>query len=329
MLVALPVMIGVSLVVFVFMRLIPGDPVDIMLGEASVVGQEELARLRAEWGLDQPLGVQLYNYFSRLVRGDLGKSLSRPEDVIKLILSTMPATIELTLCAMCFALFVGIPVGVFCAVKHNSLYDRLGAGGTLLGVSIPAFCLGIMLILVFAVWLGILPSTGRLGPGAAYREITGFLLVDSVLARDWGMLGDALKHLLLPSVALGAAPCAVIARVTRAGMLETLRKDYVVFARAKGVPESRILWRHALRNAIIPSVAVIGLETGTLLGGNMIVETVFGWPGMGRLVVDAIFARDYPLVQGAVMVYAFTFVLMNVLTDVVHSILDPRASFEM
>jgi len=325
---AIPIMLGVCVVVFVFMRLIPGDPIDIMMGEASSVTEEEIQALRSQFNLDQPIHIQLLLYLTRVVRGDLGYSISRSRDVSKLILEAIPATVELALAAMAFAVVVAIPLGVLSAVKHNSVVDKLSMSGAFIGISTPAFWLGVMMIIILAATLGWFPTSGRITYGLEPAHITGFYVLDSLLTLDFPALVDSLRHLALPAIALGAAPCAVITRVVRSGMLEVLRKDYVTFARAKGVPELGVIVRHALRNALIPAVTVVGLETGTLLGGNMIIETVFGWPGMGRLVVDGIFSRDYTLVQASVMVYALTFVLVNLLVDVLYTYLNPRISLE-
>jgi peptide/nickel transport system permease protein len=321
---ALPIMLGVCIVVFLFMRLLPGDPVDIMLGEASNVTQEEIDALRSQFNLDDPIHVQLGSYFLRVFKGDLGYSISRSANVGKLLLEALPATIELALCATLVALAVAVPLGVVTAVKHRSAVDRVSMAGSFLGISMPAFWLGIVLILVFAVHLKWLPTSGRATYGFLPSHITGLYVLDSVLTSDLLALKDSLRHLILPSIALGAAPAAVITRVIRSSMLEVLRKDYVMFARAKGVAEWSVIIRHALRNALIPAVTVTGLEIGGLLGGNMVVETIFGWPGMGRLVVDGIFSRDYSLVQGAVMVYGFTFVAVNLLADVLYTWLNPK-----
>ncbi|HHW18060.1 MAG TPA: ABC transporter permease [Firmicutes bacterium] len=325
---AIPIMLGVCIVVFLFMRLIPGDPVDIMIGEGSNVTQADIDSLKAQFNLDQPVHIQLLSYLSKVLRGDLGYSISRADNVSKLILQALPATVELAIAAMFFALLIGIPIGVLSAVKHNSAVDRASTAGAFLGISVPAFWLGIVLIIIFSVNLGILPTSGRADYGFTPPKRTGLYVLDSVLAWDLAALKNSLEHLILPAVALGAAPAAVITRVVRSSMLEVLQKDYVMFARAKGVPEHLVIVKHALRNALIPTVTVAGLEAGTLLGGNMIVETIFSWPGMGRLVVDGIFSRDYSLVQGAVMVYALTFVLMNLTSDILYTYLNPKISME-
>jgi peptide/nickel transport system permease protein len=323
-LVALPIMLGVCIVVFLFMRLIPGDPVDIMLGEASNVTQEEIDTLKSQFDLDQPIHVQLAHYLSRIVRGDLGYSITRSDDVSSLIVEALPATVELALAAILVALVIAIPIGIISAVKHNSVADRVSMAGAFAGISMPAFWLGIVLMLIFAVNLKWLPTSGRAPYGFAPDHITGLYILDSLLTGNSKALVTSLKHLALPAIALGAAPAAIITRVVRSSMLEVLRKDYVTFARAKGVREHAVIIRHAFRNALIPTATITGLEVGGLLGGNMIVETIFGWPGMGRLVVGGIFSRDYSLVQGSVMVYALTFVLVNLVSDILYTWLNPK-----
>jgi peptide/nickel transport system permease protein len=226
--------------------------------------------------------------------------------------------------ALFFGLLVAFPIGIISAVRQNSLVDRFSMAGAFLGISMPAFWLGIILILIFSVRLHWLPVQGRVDHAAQLQEVTGFYVLDSLITGNREAVVSSLKHLILPSVTLGAAVAAVVARVLRSSMLETLRSDYVTLARAKGAPEWNVVLKHALRNALIPTVTVVGLQVGVLLGGNMIVETVFSWPGLGRLVVKAIFDRDFPLVQGAVMVYAFTFVMANLIVDVLYTYLNPK-----
>jgi len=321
---AIPTMFGIAVIVFLFMRLSPGDPVDIMLGESGAVSEAEVQALREEFNLDEPLHVQLYIFLKRAVMLDLGRSITTGAPVTDLILETLPATVELALAAMTFALVVAIPVALIAAVKQYSLIDRLSMGAAFLGISMPAFWLGIALMIVFSVNLGWLPTSGRLASDLDIAAVTGLYVVDSLIAGDWACLVNALQHLVLPAVSLGAAMAAIVARVLRSSMLEVLRQDYVMLGRAKGLSELTVVGKHALRNALIPTVTVVGLQTGVLLGGNMVVETVFGWPGLGRLAVDAIFSRDYPLVQGVVMVYAATFVAANLLVDVLYTWLNPR-----
>jgi len=321
---AIPIMVGVAVIVFFFMRLTPGDPVDIMMGQGGAVSAGEVERLRREFNLDRPLYEQLGLFLANLARGDLGNSFTRQQPVARLIGDRLPATIELALGALLFGLLIAFPIGVISAVKQNSMVDRLSMAGAFLGISMPSFWLGILLIMLFSVHLKWLPVQGRIGHDVALQSVTGFYVIDSILTGNWPALVSTIRHLILPSVTLGAGVAAIVARVLRSSLLEILRSDYVKLARAKGASESRTVLKHALRNALIPTVTVVGLQMGVLLGGNMIVEAVFGWPGLGRLVVDAIFNRDFPLVQGAVMVYAFTFVAANLVVDVLYTYLNPK-----
>lgn len=320
----IPIMFGVAIMVFLFMRLTPGDPVDIMMGQGGAVSAGEMEQLRHEFHLDQPLSAQLWLFLKDALRGDLGYSYVQKRPVVALIVERLPATIELALGALILGLIIAMPVGIISAVRQNSLLDRFSMAGAFLGISMPAFWLGIILILVFSVRLHWLPVQGRIDHSAGLQEVTGLYVLDSLLTGNREAVISSLKHLVLPSITLGAGVAAVVARVLRSSMLETLRSDYVTLARAKGASEWTVILKHALRNALIPTVTVVGLQIGVLLGGNMIVETVFGWPGLGRLVVTAIFNRDFPLVQGAVMVYAFTFVMANLIVDVLYTYLNPK-----
>jgi peptide/nickel transport system permease protein len=317
-------MFGVAVIVFIFIRMTPGDPVDIMMGQGGAISAGEIEQLRSEFHLDEPITTQLWYFLRDAVQGDLGYSYIRKQDVITVIGDRLPATIELAAGALLFALLIAFPIGIVSAVRQNSLVDRLSMASAFLGISMPNFWLGIVLILIFGVWLRWLPVQGRIDPFIELETITGFYIIDSILTQNWEALVSSLEHLVLPSITLGAAVAAIVARVLRSSMLETLRADYIELARAKGAPEGTVVSKHALRNALIPTVTVVGLQVGVLLGGNMIVETVFGWPGLGRVVVDAIFNRDFPLVQGAVMVYAFTFVIANLAVDILYTFLNPK-----
>lgn len=320
----IPIMFGVAIIVFFFIRLTPGDPVDIMMGQSGSLSQGEIERMRQEFNLDQPITVQLWLFISNAVQGDLGYSYVLKQPVTTLIAQRLPATIELALGALFFSLLIALPIGVISAVKQNSFIDQVSMSGAFLGISMPAFWLGIILILIFSVQLGWLPVQGRIARSVGLEQITGFFVLDSILTGNIAALRSSILHLILPSVALGAQVAAVIARVLRSSMLETLRSDYVTLARSKGAPEGQVVLKHALRNAMIPTVTVVGLQIGILLGGNMVVETIFGWPGLGRMVVQAIFDRDFPLIQGTVMVYAFTFVTANLIVDILYTYLNPR-----
>lgn len=322
----LPIMFGVAIVVFFFVRLTPGDPVDIMMGQGGAISTGEIEQLREEFHLNEPLHVQLWYFLRDAVQGDLGYSYVLKRPVTELIAERLPATIELALGALFFSLVVAIPIGIISAVRQNSLLDRISMSAAFLGISMPGFWLGIVLILLFSVRLQWLPVQGRISVGVELEEQTGFFIVDSLLSGNIEALYSSLLHLILPSVTLGAAIAAVIARVLRSSMLETLRSDYVTLARSKGASEWVVVMKHALRNALIPTVTVLGLQIGILLGGNMVIETVFGWPGLGRMVVKAIFDRDYPLIQGSVMIYAFIFVMASLVVDILYTYLNPKIS---
>ena len=320
----IPIMFGVAIIVFFFIRLTPGDPVDIMMGGGGAISSGELENLREEFHLNEPLHIQLWYFIRDAAKGDLGYSYVLKQPVTSLISGRLPATIELAVGALLFSLIVAFPIGVISAVKQNSWLDRISMSTAFLGISMPGFWLGIILILLFSVRLHWLPVQGRITLGTGLEQRTGYFVLDSILTGNMEALKSSLLHLVLPSVTLGAPVAAVIARVLRSSMLETLRSDYVTLARSKGVAEWWVVIKHALRNAMIPTVTVVGLQVGILLGGNMVIETVFGWPGLGRMVVKAIFDRDFPLIQGAVMIYAFTFVMANLIVDVMYTYLNPR-----
>jgi peptide/nickel transport system permease protein len=320
----IPILLGVVIIVFVLMRMLPGDPVDVMMGREGGVSPELLTTLRAEMRLDQPVHLQLYYFLADIARGDLGNSFFRRESVVSLIAKRLPATIELSFGAMLFGLLIAFPVGILSAVKQNSMVDRLAMAGALLGISAPSFWLGILLIIIFGVRLDLLPVTGRVAHDVGLTPITGAYVLDSILTGNRAALASSLQHLILPSITLGAHMAAVIARVLRSSMLEALRQDYVTLARAKGQSEFLVITKHALRNALIPTVTIVGLQVGAFLSGNMVIETVFGWPGLGRLVVESIFARDFPVVQGVVLVFGLIFVTSNLIVDILYTYLNPK-----
>ncbi|MBO8141359.1 MAG: ABC transporter permease [Firmicutes bacterium] len=309
------------------MHLTPGDPVEVMFAGESGVSEEDLERYRQELGLDLPLPIQYWNFLAGIVRGDLGMSLVQRQPVRDLLLSRMPATIELTAAAILISLIIAVPAGVLAAVHRHSAVDQVGTVGALLGVSMPDFWLGLVLIMLFGVRWGILPISGRIPWGMEPETVTGLYLVDSVLTGNWAAFRASLRHLALPALTLGTSMAALTMRVTRSGMLEVIHQDYITFARAKGLSGTEVVLRHGLRNALSPTVTVVALNIGVLLGGNMIVESVFAWPGLGRLVVESIYNRDYPVVQAAVLVYAMTYVTMNFLADVLYTVLNPRVRF--
>jgi peptide/nickel transport system permease protein len=318
-----PVLLGVSLIVFTMMALTPGDPVQIMIGDQAVTPEQE-AELRRGLGLDRPVVERFFVFLGNALQGDFGQSFYHRRPVADVIVERLPATVELSLVALFVALFTAIPLGVLAAIRKNSILDRIATVGSLLGVSLPGFWFGILLIMLFAVQLQLLPVSGRIGYSSEVQPITHFLLIDTLLHGNLPAFRDALGHIILPAITLGLPMTAILMRVTRTSMLEVLRQDYVTFAEAKGLARHRILFRHALKNALIPTVSVAAIETGSLLGGNMIVETVFGWPGLGRLVVESIFLRNYPLVQAAVLLYAVTYVMLNFFADILYTVLNPR-----
>jgi len=296
-----------------------------MLGEHASPATVE--KFRAELRLNDPLPVQFARYLGGVLHGDLGRSIKQNERVTVQLATRFPATFELTITAMLIASIVGILTGVVAAARQNSWFDAVSMFAALVGFSMPIFWLGIMLILLFAWYLGWVPISGRLDYTIELTRITNFYLLDALLTRNWVALGNAVRHLILPAVTLSTVPLAIIARMTRSSLLEVLRQDYVRTARAKGLAERIVVMRHALKNAFIPVVTVIGLNVGSLLGGAILTETIFAWPGMGRLVVDAIFARDYPVVQGTVLVIALLFVVVNLLVDLSYAYLDPRIRY--
>lgn len=303
-----PVLLGVSLIVFLVMHLAPGDPAEVMLGANA--NKEDLASLRTQLGLDQPLHIQYLTWIGHVARGDLGRSLWMKRPVLGEVLERFKATILLTGSALLLSTVGGVSLGIASATRANSLLDRLSGVASLVGASMPVFWLGIVLMVIFSLWLGWLPASGMYAPYGG------------------GGLRDLLSHLILPTVTLAAASVTIIARLTRATMLETLGQDYVRTARAKGLGERMVVWRHALKNALIPIVTVVGVQAGYLLGGAVLTETVFAWPGVGTLVVQGILARDMPLVQGGVLIIALSFVLVNLLVDTLYAWLDPRITFQ-
>ncbi len=326
LLMLIPVLIGISIITFVMIRLIPGDPARIMAGERAT--EEQVQRVREMWGLDKPLHEQYIIYMKNLARGNLGRSLKRNEAVTQELRWALPTTIELAFAAMFVAILIGIPAGIIAAYKQNSWWDLLVMVGSMVGISMPVFWLGLLLIYVFALKLGWMPPSGRLSVGIKITPITGMYTVDALITGNWRGFLDALKHLIMPAVAVGTIPMAVIARMTRSSLLEVLRQDYIRTARAKGLAERAVIFRHALKNAFLPVVTIIGLQLGTLLVGAILTETIFALPGMGRLIVDRILSRDYPVVQGAVLVFAATFVFINLIVDISYAYLDPRIRYD-
>ena len=322
----IPVLLGVSVLVFFGMHLIPGDVAQLLLGDKGTAA--DLQRLRHQLGLDQPVYVQYVRFLFGAVRGDFGVSLRTRQSAIWEIGQALPVTIELSLAALLFAVVFGLAIGVAAARRPHSLIDTGSMIGVLIGVSMPVFWTGILLLLVFGGLLGWLPLGGILDEGLTLRRITGMAVLDGLLAGNGSATASALRHLILPAVALGATSMATIARMARSTMLDVLTLDYVRTARAKGVGERQVVAHHALRNALLPVVTLIGLQLGLLLSGAVLTETIFALPGLGRLAITSVLARDYPVVQGVVIIAACIFVLANLLVDILYAYLDPRIRYD-
>lgn len=318
-----PTFIGITLLAFALIHLIPGDPVEIMMGERGVDPQVHAAAMQ-RLGLDQPLPVQYVRYLGHAAHGDLGASLSTGTPVFSEFMARFPATAELSLCAMLLALLVGLPAGVVAALRRGTWVDHGIMSVALTGYSMPIFWWGLILIMFFSSSLGWTPVAGRIAVEYDVTPVTGFMLVDTLFSPDSGAWRSALSHLILPAIVLGTVPLAVIARMTRSSMLEVLREDYIRAARAKGLSAARVVIVHALRNALIPVVTVIGLQVGTLLAGAVLTETLFSWPGVGKWLIDAIGRRDYPVVQGGILLIATLVVVVNLVVDLLYGAINPR-----
>ena len=320
----IPTFIGLMLLIFIAIRMVPGDPVEVRKGERGIA-PERHAQLLHEMGLDQPVWKQFLDYAKDIAHGDFGTSIVSHEKVLTEFLTLFPATLELTLGAMLFSILLGVPAGIFAAVKRGSVYDQGLMGAALTGYSMPIFWWGLLLILFSSVTMGWTPVSGRMDLVKYYFEpTTGFMLIDTLLSDQPGAFRDALWHLILPTIVLGTIPLGVIARMTRSAMLEVLEDDYVRTARAKGLSPFRVIGLHALRNALIPVVTTIGLQTGTLLAGAVLTETIFSWPGVGHWLIESIGRRDYPALQGGIMLIAVVVILVNVLVDFLYGVINPR-----
>jgi dipeptide transport system permease protein len=319
----LPTFIGITLVAFFLIRLVPGDPIEVMVGERRL-DPEAHARLVQQMGLDRPLLVQYGSYLKQTLSGDLGTSIVSREPVSVEFAALFPATVELALCALLLALVVGLALGAVAALKRGSLIDQGVMGLATVGYSMPIFWWGLMLIMLFSVDLGWTPVSGRIAIEYDIATRTGFMLIDSLLSGEPGAFLSALRHLLLPALVLGTVPMAVIARMTRSSLLEVLREDYMRTARAKGLSPTRVVVVHGLRNALIPVITVVGLQTGALLGGAVLTETIFSWPGIGKWLIDSIARRDYPVVQAGILISALIFIAANLVVDLLYGVADPR-----
>jgi peptide/nickel transport system permease protein len=324
----IPVLLGITLLVFAFLHLIPGDPATVMAGERAT--PEQVAAIREQLGLNKPLPLQYVSFIWNLIRLNLGTSIISGVSIADEIKLRWPATFELSVAAMLIATIIGIPAGVLAAVRRNSAIDNLTMSGSLLGVSLPVYWLGLLLVYLFAVNLNWLPPSGRLSvdAGLTFKPITGFYVLDSLLQLKFKALTDVLEHLVLPALTLSSIPLAIMARITRSAMLEVLSQDYIRTARAKGLLERWVIFKHALKNALLPVVTIIGLQFGKLLGGAILTETIFSWPGIGSWIYEGILNRDYPVVQGGVVFVAIAFVLINLLVDLSYAFLDPRIQYQ-
>jgi dipeptide transport system permease protein len=319
----IPTFIGVTLLAFAMIRLVPGDPIQLLAGERGI-SAERHEQLKIQYGLDKPLMVQYAIYIGNVLQGDLGRSISTREPVLREFVALFPATIELSFCAMLFAVVLGLPAGIVAALNRGKAPDHVVMGASLTGFSMPIFWWGLLLILFFSVYLRWTPVSGRIAIQYFFDSVTGFMLIDSLLSGQEGAFKSALRHLILPSLVLGTIPLAVIARMTRSSMLEVLSEDYIRTARAKGLPPWRIISLHALRNALIPVITVIGLQVGALLAGAILTETIFSWPGVGKWLVESIRRRDYPILQGGVLLVATVIILVNLTVDLLYGLINPR-----
>jgi peptide/nickel transport system permease protein len=320
------VLLGVSLTIFLLMRLIPGDPALVMLGERATA--ERLVEVRRDLGLERPLAVQYLIYVKNILTGNLGRSIHTNTRVTEELLERFPATIELSIAAIGLAGLIGVLAGIMSATRQYSVLDSGFMFLSLAGVSMPIFWLGLMMIWTFALLLGWFPPSGRLDVRISLDSITGFHLIDSLLTRHWQAFWNTLWHLALPSFTLATVPLAIIARMTRSSLLEVLRQEYILTARSKGVNEWLVVTRHALRNALIPILTIGGLQFGLLLGGAILTETIFSWPGLGRLLYHAVLARDYPVVQGGTLLIAATFSVINLVVDILYALANPKIRYE-
>lgn len=322
---AIPVLIGISFLIFLLMHIAPGDPVALLLGDDATPA--DIERTRREWGLDKPLMVQYWEFLSRAVVGDFGRSLKFNEPVMKLVAERLPATLELAFASLFVAILISVPLGVYSAIKHNSWLDHAGMSVALIGVSLPNFWLGIMLIYFLGGQMNLLPVAGRVEYGIEIQSITGLYLIDSLITGNVAGLWSVMQHLLMPAVTLGSSLAAIVTRISRSSVLEVMRQDYITTARAKGLSEKNVIWRHILRNSLITITTILGLQLGALLSGSVITESVFSFPGIGDLLIQSISARDYKLTQVLILIFAVTYFVVNLLVDLLYSLIDPRIKF--
>ena len=325
-LLTIPILLGLSIILFVFVRALPGGPEDALLGERGTNAQE--AQIREELGLNEPIHVQYGRYLKNLLSGNLGVSVSTRQPITEEIKLRFPATLELAIAAMLFAILIGVPLGFIAAKRYQGVLDNTSLILSLIGISFPVFFLALLLKYVFAIKLGLLPTIGRLDVTRSLAHPTNFYVLDSIIAGDLAALGDALRHLVLPAVALGTIPLAIIARITRAAVLDVTSADYVRTAQAKGLDPRVVDRRHILKNAMLPVITIVGLQTGLLLTGAVLTESVFAWPGVGSWMLDAIRFRDYAVLQGGILFFAVLIVFVNLLVDISYAFLDPRIRYQ-
>ena len=321
-LILIPTLLGVSIIIFFMLRITPGDPAELLLGERAT--EEALHEIREHLGLNEPLHVQYGKFIKRLMKGDLGETIWSRQKVWIEVKERFPATIELSVAALFISCFFGIIFGIISATRQYSIFDYLSMLGALIGVSMPIFWLGLVFMLIFSVNLGWLPLSGRLSVGIDLEVITNFYILDAVLTKNWVALKDAIWHIIMPAVTLSTIPMAIVARMTRSSMLEVLRQDYIKTAKAKGLSQFTVTFKHALRNALIPVVTTIGLQFGVALGGAILTETIFAWPGVGKWMFDAVMKRDYMVIQGGTLFIAAVFVVINLVVDVLYAVINPR-----
>lgn len=324
--VLIPVLLGMTLIVFSIIHAIPGDPAETILGDKAT--EQSKQALREQLGLDKPWLQQYGTYLSELAHGDLGDSIRTRQPIAREMVPYLAATLELTVASMFFAVVVGMNAGIVSAWKRNSWFDYVSMVIALVGVSMPIFWLGLMEQWIFANKLHWLPSIGRMNSRDPVEAVTHLAIIDAIIGGRMEQVWTVIKHLILPSIALGTIPMAVIARITRSSMLEVMDADYIRTARAKGLSSFQVVYKHALKNAAIPVLTVVGLQTGSLLGGAVLTETIFAWPGIGRYIFEAISSRDYPVIQSGILIIAFLFVIINLIVDLLYAVLDRRIHYQ-
>lgn len=322
----IPTLLGISIIIFLMMHITPGDPAELLLGERAT--EPALEALREHLGLNEPLLVQYGMFLKRLAKGDLGETIWTRQKVWIEVKQRFPATIELSVAAMIISTCMGIILGIISATKQYSVFDYISMLGALVGVSMPIFWLGLVLMLIFSLHLGWFPMSGRLSVGIDLHTITNFYILDALLTKNWAAFKDTLWHITLPAFTLSTIPMAIVARMTRSSMLEVLRQDYIKTAKAKGLSPRVVVLKHALRNALIPVITVIGLMFGILLAGAILTETIFAWPGVGKWLYDAVLQRDYMVIQGGTLFVAGIFVIINVIVDVLYAVINPKISVQ-